>query len=1134
MFFHKNKRKSVFCTKRTAFCALFLVLLTSVITTLILNVNAQLVPVASVEITSEHLSYANNDPGSWKITKSAEWVDFGKAKITFEVNSVPKYDNSKKLDVLMVIDNSGSMSGEKLTQVKADASDLINTLLSDSDNSIALVSFNSSATIMSSFTNDKDNLLSIINTLSDGGCTNYYDGLLKAGEIMETYTHYDDRELVLLFLTDGYPNVQSPDEIAQYEVLKEAYPYMTINGIQYEMGDTILQPIIDISDNQYIADMSSLNNVLFEATVIPYAYDDFIITDYINDAYWTVAGLEALEASLGDIALENGGSTPKITWDMSGVYRSGRTETLTIEINLKSEFINQADLLLPTNIHEEIQTEMSDSPEEDVDSTETPILKDYYNVIYDANAPSGCDPSGSVPETVGYTIFSPVEISDKQLSCPGYSFKGWRFETQDIKYINDDYFRMPGHDVHLLAIWSELSISKSLDGTPHQRASAIFDKGSTVNTKMKALSGQTSNNTAITSIKMAASLPPTVNPNDSSYILSSNKSEIPIYGWFDEGTLYFYSDAEDIYLNADAYNMFNYLTGLTDISGLAYVNTSMTTTMSNMFSDTSITNIDALSGWDVSSVKSMNSMFYNAASLENINGAINWDTSSLEQVGTMFMGASNLKNIDGAINWDTSKVTSMSWMFLNATSLENIDGAINWDTSKVTTMSYMFGRTNKLDNIDGAINWDTSKVTTMSMMFQSSGVTNIDGAINWDTSKVTDMSEMFRSASNLKNTNGAINWDTSEVTTMYFLFGGASSLESVSGLANWNTVKVKNLSYAFQYNSSLLSIDALSGWNTSSVMLMSNTFAGCSKIPSLEPLTNWNTSQVTDMSSMFYSTTGLTNAHGLELWNVSSVTTMSSMFSSSKIKNVDALSNWNTINLTDMSGMFNFVESLEDITGLSNWNTSNVTNMASLFYYNVKLKNIDALRNWNVSNVTNMNSMFYYVSFTNASAPALSSWNVSNVTTMSRMFQCSKTVSNLNMLQNWNVSNVTNMSSMFQCTYGLTDISGISGWNVSNVTNMSGMFYTSSFTSASALSGWNVSNVTNMSSMFYDDDLSDLTGLENWTPTSVTNISSMFYNDTTIRDLSPLNGWVMPNLTNMTNAFKNIPTSVTRPTWYSE
>ena len=58
--------------------------------------------IKSVEIQSDNYPA----PGSFHITKSAEWTKFSKAEVTFDVNSVakPKQDNNK--DVILVIDIS--------------------------------------------------------------------------------------------------------------------------------------------------------------------------------------------------------------------------------------------------------------------------------------------------------------------------------------------------------------------------------------------------------------------------------------------------------------------------------------------------------------------------------------------------------------------------------------------------------------------------------------------------------------------------------------------------------------------------------------------------------------------------------------------------------------------------------------------------------------------------------------------------------------------------------------------------------------------------------------------------------------------------------------------------------------------
>ena len=105
--FRKNKREFAHHSKRNYFVALFLFLVFGVsgIIALLLKANAQLVPVESVDIYSQHSNYQNREPGSWNVTKTAEWTDLGKARITFELHSVPKVNYSKKLDCVRDLDN---------------------------------------------------------------------------------------------------------------------------------------------------------------------------------------------------------------------------------------------------------------------------------------------------------------------------------------------------------------------------------------------------------------------------------------------------------------------------------------------------------------------------------------------------------------------------------------------------------------------------------------------------------------------------------------------------------------------------------------------------------------------------------------------------------------------------------------------------------------------------------------------------------------------------------------------------------------------------------------------------------------------------------------------------------------------
>ena len=83
--------------------------------------------ITSIEFTSSDYPEA----GGFHIEKSAKWIEYGKAQVTFDIESVMDLGDDYK-DVILVIDVSGSMGGEKIAKVKKDAAEMVDLLLSDS------------------------------------------------------------------------------------------------------------------------------------------------------------------------------------------------------------------------------------------------------------------------------------------------------------------------------------------------------------------------------------------------------------------------------------------------------------------------------------------------------------------------------------------------------------------------------------------------------------------------------------------------------------------------------------------------------------------------------------------------------------------------------------------------------------------------------------------------------------------------------------------------------------------------------------------------------------------------------------------------------------------------------------------
>ena len=111
---------------------------------------------------------------------------------------------SKEREVVMVLDVSGSMDGEPISQTKLSAQKFVNTVLGEAPaTKISVVTYSSSANTLVESSNKKSLLVSTIGGLNDGGGTNIYDGLQKANDILER-SKAPKKQIVLM--SDGYPN----------------------------------------------------------------------------------------------------------------------------------------------------------------------------------------------------------------------------------------------------------------------------------------------------------------------------------------------------------------------------------------------------------------------------------------------------------------------------------------------------------------------------------------------------------------------------------------------------------------------------------------------------------------------------------------------------------------------------------------------------------------------------------------------------------------------------------------------------------------------------------------------------------------------------------------------------------------
>jgi len=421
--------------------------------------------IKEVVIDSDHYG----DPGSYRVKKSASWIDSDTAKIRFDFDSVVK-PKDNHMDILLVLDISGSMTGDKLTRVKEDSIELVDTLLQDSNNKVGVITFKTDSSIVQEFTNEKDVIVNHIRNLQELGATNYYDALVNVDNVMKNYQKEDGKDCVVLFLTDGYPNEKTPNEIGQYRYLKSQYPFLEIRAIQYEMGENVLEPITKISDQQFVANMKNLDNVLFDASIGSIPYETVEIIDYINPDYFYIESENDIIPSVGNVQLENEGERQKVIWTMNRLS-TGKKVNLDIKVKLKQDYVEtKEEIYASTNTKEIIRTSF-EGTEQIKESSLTPVLKNYHDVVYDLNLPDTCVIE-DIP-VVQYKYGVSVTIANDLENCGNYEFGGWKIVTSGVKKYNDDSFIMSDKDVVLRAIWGKSSISKTMDGTIYENAAII-------------------------------------------------------------------------------------------------------------------------------------------------------------------------------------------------------------------------------------------------------------------------------------------------------------------------------------------------------------------------------------------------------------------------------------------------------------------------------------------------------------------------------------------------------------------------------------------------------------------------------------------------------------------------------------
>ena len=309
---------------------------------------------------------------------------------------------------------------------------------------------------------------------------------------------------------------------------------------------------------------------------------------------------------------------------------------------------------------------------------------------------------------------------------------------------------------------------------------AIFLSGKEVNVKMKELAGDDISasdkpynflDENITAIKYS-NQEPNESEKQEKNIVSTIDSPHPIYMWYEEGTIYWWSEAKHPKLNEDS-SIF-------------------------MYNLSSLNEVTSISLWDASSIVNMQSMFYGTA-LVNLYDIKDWNIENVENLIYTFSHMEHLTDIKGLSNWNTKNINSLQNSFSFDSSLVDLSGLENWNTSKVENMNLTFAMNVSLVSLEPIKNWDTSNVKIFSSMFSlDKSINNLSPLSNWNVSNANDYRAMFAGCTTINDLNGLKNWDVSAGKVFGNMFYNCINLEDVSAINDWNIKEGYNFQGMFK------------------------------------------------------------------------------------------------------------------------------------------------------------------------------------------------------------------------------------------------------------------------------------------------------------------------------------------------
>lgn len=329
----------------------------------------------------------------------------------------------------------------------------------------------------------------------------------------------------------------------------------------------------------------------------------------------------------------------------------------------------------------------------DNESVEVPPLVEIEtcSIVFNSNGGTGTMDTQTIPCNLDIALIENKFVKDN------YAFDGWNTKEDGSGDSYEDKQNIDiNHDITLYAQWREVVITE-------------LKTGQTINNKMKSLASSLTN---IIYIKRSDTIEE--NKKIAANNIAIDNEVPPVYMWYENGTIWYYTEADEIYLNSNSAKLFNELKSVKTID-LSF-KTDNVQTMKQMFYNCNALESLDVSGFKTDNCEDMSSAFGNCTTLTKLDLG-NFNTENVTITDNMFNGSINIIELNVS-NFYTPKLTSMMRMFSSLKSVRILDIG-KMDTSIVTNMEKSFDNMDELTTIYVGSGFITNNASKSNNMFNN-------------------------------------------------------------------------------------------------------------------------------------------------------------------------------------------------------------------------------------------------------------------------------------------------------------------------------------------------------------------------------------------------------------------------------